>query len=139
MGFTQEKWGKVCCSPKLFSYVPTQIREEFERARGAILYGGWYFYGLASLGLDHCWRVHELAARTKCIELGYEPKDFDKAIKWLLQQGIFSGKDAQMWQAARSLRNRRSHLEGRFLWDAPGCVSSLQGTAEKINSLFSPQ
>lgn len=132
----KEKWGEACLTPKIGSEVPAQIKAEFERARGAVLYGGWYFYGLATLGMDHCWRILELAVRLRCEKMGKPSDRFYDNIETLTGEAMLNRETAQKLHAARNMRNDRSHLNSGFLWDPPGCLSHLVWTAGIINQIW---
>lgn len=60
------------------------------------------------------------------------------AIKALERAGIFSATDSLRNQAARELRNTRSHLENRSLKLPQQGLRFLHITANLLNRLFAP-
>jgi len=61
---TASDWVERFLSPKLSTNVPGDVRELFEVARSAMLYGV-FFYPLFTLGLEQVFRLMEAAAKAK--------------------------------------------------------------------------
>lgn len=134
-GITQEAWVQLFLAAKLKPTVPKDVIKVFEIARGAMIYS-WFFYPLATLGLEQCTRVGEFAIRERCRLLPGAPGNFAANIAKLVTAGVITPEDETRWQAMRDLRNDRSHLNGFMLTDpgeASWCMNSI---AELINSLF---
>src|SRR5712691_10705007 len=64
-----EYWVKRCQFTTLTSQVPVEVADLLEVARGAIIYG-WFYYPLLTLGVEQCFRCLETAARTRAKQLG---------------------------------------------------------------------
>lgn len=135
-GLTQEQWVDLFLKPQLDSSVPLDVLKVFEVARGAMIYS-WFFYPLATLGLEQCTRVAEFAVWERCKSLPDKPRRFVDNLKTLTEAGVISQEDEPRWQAVRTLRNDRSHLK-KFMLTDPGEVSiHLRNIVELINELFS--
>src|SRR6266496_4073890 len=65
---TGEDWLQIIIHPKLKDNVPTQIKRLFEVARGAMVYG-FFFYPVYSLAVEQLYRVAETAIKSKCKSL----------------------------------------------------------------------
>lgn len=140
-------WVEAHLAPNLSPQVPEDILALFEVARGAIIYG-WFFYPLLTLGAEQTQRVMEAAARQRCLELGIaqpkvnqktgrrtEPRFFEQ-IEALVARGTIGPGEAQRWKATRNLRNHASH-PGRQTILSPGMAwGTLHTCAELINKLF---
>src|SRR6267142_4533921 len=57
-GLPREKWVAPFLEARLETTVPLDIIRVFEMARGCMIYS-WFFYPLATLGLEQCTRVVE--------------------------------------------------------------------------------
>jgi hypothetical protein len=134
-GIAKEQWIEVFLEPRLDAAVPQDVIKVFEIARGAMIYS-WFFYPLATLGLEQCTRVAEFAVWERCRMLPQEPGTFAANIATLTAAGVVSGQDEPRWQAVRRLRNARSHLKNFMLLDPVQAAGWLQTTVELINALF---
>jgi hypothetical protein len=133
-----EDWLQHILKPKLLESVPQDVQAVFEVARGALVYG-YFFYPLYTLAAEQLFRVAEAAISHKCKALG-APKSKDKfgeKIKWLSDKGIIPQADIQAWNAIRKLRNYASHPERQSIITPGMAIGSLEHVTEKINSLFS--
>src|SRR4051794_1449941 len=68
-----DDWVKLFLGPSLAVSVPNEVRKLFEVARGALVYG-YFFYPLYTLGGEQLLRVVECAASVKCDSLGAPTK-----------------------------------------------------------------
>lgn len=59
-----EDWARRFLAVELASHVPEPVRDLFAVARGALVYG-WFFYPLFKLGEEQIYRVAEAAARQR--------------------------------------------------------------------------
>lgn len=134
---TGHDWAREFLSVELGPQVPEGISELFAVARGALLYG-WFFYAMFLLGEDQLHRVLETAVRTRYAELdGPSARPtFKHAIDWLTTCKVIPPEDAERWEGARKMRNTASHPERQGAI-APGTVlRTLRETAHDINRLF---
>jgi len=135
-GVTQEQWVAPFLEPRLDATVPRDVIRVFEVVRGCMIYS-WFFYPLATLGLEQCTRIAEFAVRERCRVLQREPENFFVNLETLVTAGVISADEEPRWQALRGLRNDRSHLKGYMLVDPGQAVDFLKTTAELVNALFS--
>jgi hypothetical protein len=105
---SQEEWTERFLAFQLSKDVPVQIVELFEVARGAMLYG-YFFYPLYTLGLEQVYRVADTAVTAKCNIIGVPAKKMK--IESLVDAGIFTPNDAAEWNVIRQFRNLASHPE----------------------------
>lgn len=140
-------WIALYLGPKLGAQVPKDIAALFEVARGAMVYG-WYFYPLLTLGTEQCYRIAEAAVRFRCKQLGepvvsvakngYErQRTFHDLCQALVQRGVIPESDVEFWKAARDLRNWVSHPQDQPILMPGQAAGTLRRTADKINELFS--
>ena len=142
---SQEIWLREHLAPKLNPEVPENIAALYEVARGAMIYG-WFFYPLITLGAEQCMRVLETAVRICCenngIKTKSESKDgkvfdttFTKNIKALIKKNIIPEKDEKMWMAAKDIRNYASHPERQSILPPGMTLANLKITADRLNYL----
>jgi hypothetical protein len=132
-----EDWLRHILAPKLLDAVHPDVQKLFEVARGALVYG-YFFYPLYALGEQQLFRVAEAAVSCKCKAMG-EPnpkKTFEEKIEWLANRGVISETDIPMWHAIRNLRNFASHPKSQLIISPGEAISSLKLVSEKINALF---
>jgi hypothetical protein len=132
-----DSWVRAFLRVELKPHVPREIRDVFDVARGALLYG-WFFYPLFRLGEEQLYRVVEAAAAARYKQLG-GPDDrpnFVDTIRWLTQAGVIPVADGPRWQAARQLRNRASHLEQQVVMPPGAVLTTLEACGHDINRLF---
>jgi hypothetical protein len=122
---------------ELSETVPIEIRRQFETARGAMLYG-YYFYPLFALGADQLFRVAESATTHKCLILGIAKSGANYQIKLskLKERNELTDQEFEDWGKLRKLRNLFTHSETQNLF--PHWISAyyLKLITEKINNLF---
>lgn len=102
--------------PALGPNVPADITNLFDVARGAMLYGS-FFYPLFTLGLEQVFRAAESAVTAKCRAIGIprSEKTFEKRLGALHTRGVLSTQEHSRWTALRCLRNIASHPERQAL------------------------
>jgi len=117
--------------------VPQDIQALFEVARGALLYG-YFFYPLYALAVEQLFRVAEAAVSHQCKALGApnSKKRFAEKIRWLAKRGVIPETDIPTWNAVRELRNSASHPERQSIFTPGMATGSLERATEKINALF---
>mgnify|MGYP001264884658 CR=1 FL=1 len=123
--------------PKLHLSVPSEVHGLFEVARGAMIYG-YFFYPLYTLAVEQLFRVVEAALAHKCKTLGAPKsrKTFEKRIEWLVKEGVISREDSARWHAARQMRNATSHPKSQMILAPGNAIGILERVSNDINSLF---
>ncbi|PWB50792.1 MAG: hypothetical protein C3F06_12115 [Candidatus Methanoperedenaceae archaeon] len=135
-----DEWISIILEPNLREAVPIEIKKLFEVARGALVYG-YFFYPLYTLGLEQLFRVAEAAVTRKCKTMEAPPAickgDFQKKVKYLVELKVIPNQKEDIWNAIRGLRNIASHPQDQSIL-APGeAIGKLSRIADEINSLFS--
>jgi hypothetical protein len=125
--------------PQLSERVPLEVHRLFEIARGALLYGV-FFYPLYALGSEQLLRVVEAAVAHKCVEL-VAPRNvqrgaFRMQLAYLSQEGLIPDAAWVRWDATRNLRNLASHPKKPTLYGPGEALESLWITTEQINALY---
>lgn len=123
--------------PELLESVPTDVQALFEVARGAMVYG-YFFYPLYTLAAEQLFRVCEAAVAHKCkaLEAPKSKETFKKRIDWLVDEGIIPSSEMTRWDAVRQLRNVASHPDRQSIFTPGNAIGMLEGIARQINSLF---
>lgn len=146
MAKTPAEWVGLYLQPQLTSSVPKEIVTLLEVARGAMIYG-WFFYPLVTLGAEQCWRVLQAGVRLRCQQLGIQTKRKDRGgrewntsffenVSALLGSNLVTELDKPRWDAVRRLRNSTSHPDRQMILD-PGQGRQVLGMAvEVLNDLF---
>jgi hypothetical protein len=62
-GIAQDQWIDLFGEPRLGATVPLDVVRVFEIARSAMIYS-WFFFPLATLGLEQCTRIAEFTPRS---------------------------------------------------------------------------
>jgi hypothetical protein len=116
---------------------PLEVRRMFEVARGAVVYG-YFFYPLHALGAEQLFRVAEAAVTLKCEQMGAETERmrFVDKIKYLVGAGAVPAQEEDVWQGIRGMRNAASHPNIQTMFDSADALVLLRLVAGKINSLF---
>lgn len=130
----EETWLHHFTAVQLDSNIPASIRSMFETARGAMIYS-YFYYPLATLGMEHCFRILELAVRVKANDEKGK-FNYNGNIEKLKNAGEISHELADRLHAARSLRNGACHPDGKFLIDPGSALSQLRTTAEIVAELL---
>jgi hypothetical protein len=134
---TGEDWAREFLAVELKEHVPEHIRELFAVARGAMLYG-WFFYPMFLMGEQQMYRVVEAAATTRYQQLkGPKGKpSFKQTIEWLIERQVIPAEDEERWDAVRQLRNAASHPDRQSVMPPGAVLSGLKASADDINDLF---
>lgn len=121
----------------LESQVPEDIVAMFEVARGALLYG-YFYYPLYALGQDQLWRVCEAALADRFKQLGGPNgrKRFAERIEWMSDTHYFSDEQKVWWTAVKDLRNSVSHPAFQTLIAPLQLPGDLRRIAHAIDCLF---
>lgn len=132
-----DAWARTFLAEELKPHVPENIRALFDVARGALLYG-WFFYPLFRLGEEQLYRVVEAAAKARYRQTaGPEPlPNFKRVIEHLVDVGVIPEADQPRWDAARNLRNRASHPHQQTVLPPGMVLTTLKATAHDVNRLF---
>lgn len=130
----ESTWVKFFTQVELPQGTPTEIHALFETARGAMVYS-WFYYPLATLGMEHCFRVLELAVRIRAGDVKGK-RSFEKNIERLIRDGVIPQAEKSRWDAGRSLRNAACHPNGKFLMDPGSALGTLHNTVELIGQLL---
>lgn len=131
-----DQWAELLLEPHLSEHVPIEVRKLFEVARGAMLYG-YFFYPLYTLGNEQVFRVLESALRHKCrtLEAPSEFRSFANMKEWLESRGHLA--ESEIWEAARYLRNEASHPECQDILTPHNAIRGLNMAVRLIDPLFS--
>jgi len=144
-----ETWVKRCQVIPLGPEVPTDVTDLLEVARGAIIYG-WFYYPLMTLGVEQCFRCLETAARIRAKQLGIQierpdpkrgviPEGFAHLVRQLHRGGAIRSDDLPRWDAGRDMRNYVSHPEQQMIVMPGEVVGLLDNTIELVVRLFRVQ
>src|SRR5262245_35133516 len=129
-------WANHILKPALSGNVPNDVKELFEVARGAMLYG-YFFYPLYALADEQLSRVAEAAITHKCLELSPPKKlRFEEKIDWLAKQSVLTDEEKDYWHTIRKYRNEVSHPKFQKKLPPGAVLSLLNNFVEIINLLF---
>lgn len=130
-----DAWARQFLQPKLSGRVPEAVRQLFEVAQGAMIYG-YFYYPLYTLGSEQLYRVYEAALRHRCREMGAPGKiqGFGNMLEWLAAN---EGQvNLEIWDILRQMRNAGSHPDIQQL-SAPGmAMNDLEIAVRLIEKLF---
>lgn len=140
--FFPDYWLRIVFSPQIIDAVPEDIRKLFEVARGAMLYG-YFYYPLFALGRDQLHRVADVALSTKYLAAGGEEKTkkggfhtLKHKINWLHSKGHLNDDACNEWEWVRDVRNEGTHRDFAGTYPPGPAVDALEETADRINRLF---
>jgi hypothetical protein len=133
----QDDWAQNFLAVELSEDVPLEIRDLFAIARGAMLYG-WFFYPLFRFGEEQLYRVLETATKHRYRESGGARKraSYFEVIDSLVESGLIPADERERWTAARKLRNHVSHPERAAVVPPGFALGMLNAIARDIDSLF---
>jgi len=133
-----EMYLDMILQPHLNEEVPIEVRKLYEVARGALVYG-YFFYPLYTLACEQLLRVGEAAIifRYKIFNHRLAKRTFEKKIEFLFKQGILNDLEKKRWHALRELRNISSHPVDQSIYPPGPVIGILAHMAEDINTLFS--
>lgn len=133
----EQDWARTFLVVALGPQVPEKIHDLFDVARGAMLYG-WFYYPLFHLGEQQLYRVLEAAARERYRQLGGTRSGarYQQVIEALVDAGAIHADDLERWDAGRQLRNRASHLDVQAVMPPGQALRTLRAIAHDISRLF---
>lgn len=131
---SEETWLRHFNEVELGVNAPVPVRKMFEACRGAMIYS-FFYYPLATLGMDHSFRTLELAVRFAAGDPEGN-KTYFKNIAHLAKTNQIPTEKVDRFHAARELRNFACHPNGNSLWDPGQALGQLHRTAELIDFLF---
>lgn len=137
---TGDDWAEKILAVELSEQVPLEVRRLFAVARGALLYG-YFFYPLYTLGAEQLFRVAESAVGQKCRDLGVPAKKledmtFQKRLSHLVDEGVIPAPDHRRWDALRHLRNLTSHPKDQTILLPHTAIGELQMIAADIDAMY---
>jgi hypothetical protein len=132
---TNEDWIKFFFQPTLNPKVPEEIAKLLEVARGAMIYG-LYFKPLLTLGAEQCYRLLDTGTRIRCNQVGIATKTFKENTDALMNHGILSKNDEELWKEIRKARNTASHPEQQLGFDPRSAKGYLNSVVDCLNYLF---
>jgi hypothetical protein len=137
---TGDDWAEKILAVELSEQVPVEVRRLFAVARGALLYG-YFFYPLFTLGTEQLFRVAESAVGHKCVAIGVPEKkledmNFQRRLAHLVDEGMISSMVHRRWDALRHLRNLTSHPKDQTVMFAYDTIYELRLVAADIDALF---
>jgi hypothetical protein len=136
-----DDWARGFLAIELSDRVPLEVRRPFDVARGALVYG-YFFYPLYTLGAEQLFRAAEAAIRHKCREVGVSDTtlnkpDFYHRTRALVREGAISHADQDRWDDLRELRNLASHPEDQSIFSPGIAIGALRRVAADVEGLFS--
>lgn len=135
---TPREWMDFFLSPQVNQTVPVELAKMLEVARGTMIYS-WYFYPLATLGAEQCFRILDTAAIVRIKNAGLRTKrkqTFNDNIIAMARHGLITQVNEKRWHAIRDLRNDSSHPAFQTILDPGQAQSLLSVAAELLNNLF---
>jgi hypothetical protein len=139
---TANDWVKRFLTPKLSPNVPEEVQELFEVARGAVLYGV-FFYPLFTLGLEQAFRLMEAAAKAKATSLGISMvnakdryRSYGAILADLFAKKALTKAEYEYWSNAKEFRNETTHANSQPILMPPQVVGMLSSITAAINRLF---
>lgn len=135
-----DDWAQAILAVELSESVPMELQRLFAVARGAIVYG-YFFYPLFTLGAEQLFRLAETAVYYKCRELNVsdaklQKLGFKKRVARLVQEGAISSTSQPWWEAVWELRNLSSHPKDQQIFFPGTALGQLEQTTRAINKLF---
>jgi hypothetical protein len=135
------QWVAAFMEPRLDRRVPERVAELVEAARGAMLYG-WFFYPLYAVAEDQLFIAAEAALRAKYVavtgtKVSQEKLPRFKRLRlWALKQGVIQEGDEIWWEATERLRNATAHTPIQRLGPPGAALQSLASTCARISALY---
>jgi len=141
-----EAWRDAFLRIRFDAAVPEEIESMFEAARGAMIYGR-FFAPLLTMGVEHCYRLLEAAARSRCLSLGLSvvvvdghgrehPLSYEHNLRALVAAGAIGLDENERWQQARDLRNWAANPDHQAILSPTHGVTALMHCAELLGKLF---
>lgn len=134
---TGEHWLEEILHLELEDCVPQEVHALFEVARGAMVYG-WFFYPLYMLGAEQLTRVGEAAVSHKWDRLDApdETRSFKSKLDWLRAHGHLSDEEEDRWDRLRQMRNSASHPKRQGIINQAVALGLLESVVRDVNQLF---
>lgn len=136
-GLEGHHWLEEILYLELAESVPEEVRALFEVARGAMVYG-WFFYPLYMLGAEQLTRVGEAAVAHKWdrLDAPEETLTFAARVEWLRAHGHLSEEEEERWHGLRHLRNSASHPKRQGIINQVTALGLLESVVRDVNRLF---
>lgn len=130
---------KQFTSVTLHGGVPEQLWRMFEVAKGAMVFG-IFFYPLYTLGGDHLYRVFEYVVKLQYEQLRGEKlsADLRSQVRWLIDNDHFPGPAPESWMATYELRNIISHPKMQSIDTPNGASRTLHRMKNLIEHFYPP-
>lgn len=134
---TAADWLPPILDHTLLEHVPVEVRDLFETAKAAMLYG-LLFTPLLALATEQLFRVCEAAAFHRASLAGApEPHSkFRTNLTFLTRQGIINKGDQAKWQGIRNARDFASHPRLQMTVNPAIAIEILTHATEWVNHLF---
>jgi hypothetical protein len=133
-----EGWAEHFLAVDLSAFVPAELRDMWEVARGVALYG-WFYYPLYAIAEHQLRRVADAATVHRCKQAGGPSSvSFKRRVEWLIGQGIIPPEKRARWDAIRELRNETTHASIRHLLMPVDVLRVLDLLQAEIDALFEP-
>jgi len=137
---SEADWAEKVLAVELSEQVPLEVRRLFAVARGAFLYG-FFFYPMYTLGTEQLFRVAESAVNGKCRDVGVSAErlrklNFKEKVERLIKKGVIQPNVQRRWEALWELRGMTSHPEDQTGLLAYTAIDELRRIAADINGLF---
>lgn len=137
---SSDEWAQKFLDVELSEAVPLEVRRLFAVARGALVYG-YYFYPLYTLGTEQLFRLAETAVGRKSRDIGLSSTklkklNFKGRVTQLIESGVIHPSAQLRWDALWDLRNLTSHPEDQTILPPGVAVGELRRIAADIEGLF---
>lgn len=132
---SRQAWVELILTPQMQASVPREVQRLYEGARGALVYG-YFYYALCMVGTLGLFRVAEAALAYKRQQLEAPPfpeksgVSFDENLHWLANRGLVRPAD---WQRISAARNSAAQLQSQEI------LPILEQVTDQINALFPAQ
>lgn len=122
---------------KLEDYIPDEIKQLFDVARGTMTYG-YFFYPIFTFASEQFTRIAETAVNMKCVTLGLPKRTntFKMKIDWLQKHSLISSDSYDSWNNTVYLRNEFSHPKRQNIITPFMAIDLMDSIATNINQLY---
>lgn len=137
---SEEEWAAEILSISLLDVVPAEVHGLFAVARGAMLYG-CFFYPLFTLASEQLLRAGEASVTLRCraLDAPAAVKSFFDRIRWLRERAVLTEETESLWHSVRKLRNDASHPTYQMIVLPGMAIGLLERMAAEINNCWSPR